>query len=80
MTNRVLFNTQVKQEGEGEGELGSDLDDSDDEEPQTENLVLCQFEKVTRIKNKRKCNLKAGVMHLNGRDYLFNKANGEFEW
>jgi transcription initiation factor TFIIA large subunit len=35
---------------------------------------------VTRIKNKRKCNLKAGVMHLNGRDYLFNRANGEFEW
>jgi len=35
----------VKQEGE-EGELGSDLDDSDDEEPQTDNLVLCQFEKV----------------------------------
>ena len=38
---------QIKQEGEaGEGELGSDLDDSDDEEPQTENLILCQFEKV----------------------------------
>lgn len=64
-----------------EDELGSDLDDEEeDEEPDTDNIILCQFEKVTRIKNKRKCTLKAGVMHLNGRDYLFNKANGEFEW
>eukprot|EP01089_Gocevia_fonbrunei_P022931 TRINITY_DN9463_c0_g2_i1.p1 TRINITY_DN9463_c0_g2~~TRINITY_DN9463_c0_g2_i1.p1 ORF type:complete len:261 (+),score=75.27 TRINITY_DN9463_c0_g2_i1:28-810(+) len=60
-------------------ELGSDLDISEDE-PDTENNVLCQFEKVKRIKNKRRCNLKAGVIHLNGRDYLFNKANGEFSW
>jgi hypothetical protein len=55
------------------------LDESDDE-PVTEHLVLCQFEKVTRVKNKRKCNLKDGVMNLNGRDYLFHKATGEFEW
>lgn len=61
-------------------ELDSDLDDPDDEEPETDHIVLCQFEKVTRIKNKRKCNLKDGVMHINGRDYLFNKANGEFDW
>jgi len=61
-------------------ELGSDLDDEDEAEPDTDHLVLCQFEKVTRIKNKRKVNLKDGVMHLNGRDTLFHKATGEFEW
>jgi len=66
--------------GDGDEELDSDLDDPDDEEPETNHIVLCQFEKVTRIKNKRKCNLKDGVMHINGRDYLFNKANGEFDW
>jgi len=66
--------------GEGDEELDSDLDDPDDEEPETDHIVLCQFEKVTRIKNKRKCNLKDGVMHINGRDYLFNKAQGEFDW
>jgi transcription initiation factor TFIIA large subunit len=32
------------------------------------------------VKNKRKCNLKDGIMNLNGRDYLFHKATGEFEW
>lgn len=70
----------IKKENDGDEDLGSDLDDEEGEEPDTDNIALCQFEKVTRIKNKRKCNLKAGVMHLNGRDYLFNRANGEFEW
>lgn len=64
----------------GDEELDSDLDDEDDTEPETENFVLCQYEKVTRIKNKRKTNLKDGIMHLNGRDYVFHKATGEFDW
>lgn len=63
-----------------EDTLDSDLDDEDDAEPETEHLVLCQFEKVTRIKNKRKCNLKDGIMHLHGRDSVFHKATGEFDW
>eukprot|EP00249_Psilotum_nudum_P020947 c27911_g1_i1 orf=186-1361(+) len=59
-----------------------DLDDLDqgDEEPKTDHLVVAQFEKVTRSKNKWKCILKDGVMHLNQRDYLFSRANGEFEF
>jgi len=61
-------------------ELDSDLDDDDDTEPETENYILCQYEKVTRIKNKRKTNLKDGIMHINGKDSLFHKATGEFEW
>jgi len=64
---------------EDEEELDSSLDD-DDVEPQTEHLVLCQFEKIKRIKNKRKCVLKDGIMHLNGRDYVFSKAIGECEF
>eukprot|EP01094_Clydonella_sp_ATCC50884_P001232 TRINITY_DN1091_c0_g2_i1.p3 TRINITY_DN1091_c0_g2~~TRINITY_DN1091_c0_g2_i1.p3 ORF type:complete len:102 (+),score=38.93 TRINITY_DN1091_c0_g2_i1:332-637(+) len=61
-------------------ELGSDLDDTDEEPIDTDNRVLCKFEKVIRIKTKRKCQLKDGVMHLNGKDYMFGKANGEFEF
>ncbi|EFA82076.1 transcription factor IIA [Heterostelium album PN500] len=62
--------------------LGSDLDDDEDNDPDPviEHFVLCQYEKVTRVKNKRKCNFKDGVMHLNGRDSLFHKANAEFVW
>jgi len=61
-------------------ELDSDLDDEDDTEPETENYILCQYEKVTRIKAKRKTNLKDGIMHVNGKDSLFHKATGEFDW
>jgi len=63
-------------------DLGPDLDDKDNEEEDetAENLVLCQFDKVTRTKNKWKCVLKDGIMHLKGRDYVFHKATGEFEW
>ncbi|KAM9970603.1 hypothetical protein ACTFIR_002464 [Dictyostelium discoideum] len=65
-----------------EDSLGSDLDDDDDDDPDPiiEHFVLCQYEKVSRIKNKRKCNFKDGIMHLNGKDTLFNKANGEMIW
>jgi len=59
--------------------LNSDLDD-DAEEPQTDDIVFCQFEKVSRVKTKHKCALKDGIMNLNGRDYLFSKATCEFEF
>uniref|UniRef100_A0A452YAB8 Transcription initiation factor IIA subunit 1 n=1 Tax=Aegilops tauschii subsp. strangulata TaxID=200361 RepID=A0A452YAB8_AEGTS len=68
--------------------LNEDDDDDDeiddlqdgDEEPNTQHLVLAQFDKVTRTKNRWKCTLKDGIMHLNGRDVLFNKASGEFDF
>ncbi|KAF2070382.1 hypothetical protein CYY_008295 [Polysphondylium violaceum] len=65
-----------------EDSLNSDLDDDDDDDPDPaiEHYVLCQYEKVTRVKNKRKCIFKDGVMHLNGKDLLFHKANGEVVW
>ncbi|KAJ3281040.1 transcription factor IIA subunit alpha [Borealophlyctis nickersoniae] len=63
-------------------DIGSDLDDEDSEEEggDVDNLILCQYEKVTRIKNKWKCTLKDGIVSVNGKDYLFNRANGDFEW
>jgi transcription initiation factor TFIIA large subunit len=62
-------------------DINSELDEEEDEEAeQTDHIILCQFEKVTRIKNKWKCILKDGIMNINGKDYLFNKANGDFEW
>ncbi|KAJ2492500.1 transcription factor IIA subunit alpha [Coemansia sp. RSA 2050] len=69
-----------------EDAINSDLDDTDDENDannsyeDSEHVVLCQYEKVTRSKNKWKCVLRDGIMLINGRDYLFQKATGEFEW
>jgi len=61
-------------------DLDDDDDDNDDEENETEHLILCQYEKVTRIKNKWKCSLKDGIINVNGKDYLFQKATGDLEW
>lgn len=49
-------------------------------EPVTSNLVLSQFEKVGRTKNKWKCAFKDGIMLLNGSEYVFGKATAEFLW
>ena len=45
-----------------------------------DNVVVAQFEKVTRTKNKWKCTLKDGIMQLNGRDMLFHTAAGEMQF
>jgi len=68
--------------------INSDLDDSDtgDEEDADEggvgdsDIVFCTYDKVARVKNKWKCILKDGMIHVNGKDYLFAKCTGEFEW
>jgi transcription initiation factor TFIIA large subunit len=69
--------------GEDEEPLNSE-DDVSDEEPnelfETDNVVVCQYDKITRSRNKWKFHLKDGVMNLNGKDFVFQKANGDAEW
>ncbi|XP_075506226.1 transcription initiation factor IIA large subunit-like [Primulina tabacum] len=58
-----------------------ELDDVDEgEDLNTMHLVLAQFDKVTRTKSRWKCMLKDGIMHINNKDILFNKATGEFDF
>jgi len=56
------------------------LNRNGDEE--TSNVVLCQFQRNSscRVKRVKKYTMKAGVMTLNGKDYLFSTAYGEFEF
>ncbi|KAG6831719.1 hypothetical protein H0H87_004270 [Tephrocybe sp. NHM501043] len=64
--------------------INSDLDDSDTEnEEEAEeggggetDIVFCTYDKVARVKNKWKCILKDGMIHVNGKDYLFAKCTG----
>ncbi|KAI0473771.1 transcription factor IIA, alpha/beta subunit [Xylariaceae sp. FL0804] len=77
----------VKDEDEDdEDAINSDLDDPDDnleendEDDDNGQIMLCTYDKVQRVKNKWKCVLKDGVLNVNGRDYVFHKANGEYEW
>ncbi|WWC88413.1 uncharacterized protein L201_003324 [Kwoniella dendrophila CBS 6074] len=73
----------------GDDIIDSDLDDSDDElrddaegaeDDADTDIVFCVYDKVQRVKNKWKTVFKDGMIHVNGRDYLFAKCNGEFEW
>lgn len=67
--------------------INSDLDDSeddlangDDSDDETMDYMLCTYDKVQRVKNKWKCTLKDGILTTNKKEFLFHKANGEFEW
>ncbi|XP_008320077.1 TFIIA-alpha and beta-like factor isoform X2 [Cynoglossus semilaevis] len=46
----------------------------------TDNVIVCQYDKIHRSKNRWKFHLKDGVMSYAGRDYVFSKAVGEAEW
>lgn len=68
-------------------DINSDLDDdlesekSDEEQGEQEGqIMLCLYDKVQRVKNKWKSNLKEGIANIDGKDYVFQKATGESEW
>ncbi|KAM4600178.1 stonin-1 [Fundulus diaphanus] len=46
----------------------------------TDNVIVCQYDKIHRSKNRWKFHLKDGVMSYGGRDFVFSKAIGEAEW
>ncbi|RGP76250.1 hypothetical protein FLONG3_5379 [Fusarium longipes] len=67
--------------------INSDLDDPEDDRDDDDvddeglgNIMLCMYDKVQRVKNKWKCTLKDGVLTVNGKEYVFHKATGEYEW
>ncbi|KAF9063431.1 transcription factor IIA, alpha/beta subunit-domain-containing protein [Rhodocollybia butyracea] len=87
-THPSLPQPQASTSASADEAINSDLDDSDtgDEEEADEgavgetDIVFCTYDKVARVKNKWKCILKDGMIHVNGKDYLFSKCTGEFEW
>lgn len=71
------------EQDDDEEPLNSNDDAESDEEDdvwETDNTIVCQFEKVYRVRAKWKFALKDGIMHLNGHDYIFTKTAGEAEW
>jgi len=58
-----------------------DVEDTNDNEIfETENILICQFDKIARVRNRWRFQLVNGIMTLNGKDYVFQKATGESEW
>ncbi|XP_018571113.1 transcription initiation factor IIA subunit 1-like [Anoplophora glabripennis] len=74
---------EMEDEGGEEEPLNSEDDVTDDDPTDlfdTDNIVVCQYDKIIRNRNKWKFYLKDGIMNLNGQDYVFQKANGDAEW
>ncbi|XP_078086779.1 stonin-1-like [Mustelus asterias] len=74
---------EPKEEIIEEDPLNSGDDVSEQEVPDlfdTENVIVCQYDKIHRSKNRWKFYLKDGIMTFNGRDYVFSKAVGDAEW
>jgi len=77
--------SQNGSDGDCVDEPALDSNDDDDgpnaeETFDTENVLVCQYEKIQRNKNQWKLYLKDGIMNLNGKDYVFHKATGESNW
>lgn len=70
-------------DGANEEELnsGDDLSIPDPNEIfDCDNLILCQYNKVSRNKNIWNFNLKCGVMNIKSRDFIFGAASGISDW
>ncbi|NXU71563.1 TF2AY factor, partial [Oreotrochilus melanogaster] len=66
-----------------EDPLNSGDDVSEQDAPDlfdTDNVIVCQYDKIHRSKNKWKFYLKDGVMSFQGKDHVFAKAIGDAEW
>uniref|UniRef100_A0A673KQ87 General transcription factor IIA, 1-like n=1 Tax=Sinocyclocheilus rhinocerous TaxID=307959 RepID=A0A673KQ87_9TELE len=75
--------TEEEELEEEEDPLNSGDDVSEQDIPEifdTENVIVCQYDKIHRSKNRWKFYLKDGVMSYGGKDYVFSKAVGEAEW
>uniref|UniRef100_A0A8C3KPX5 General transcription factor IIA subunit 1 like n=1 Tax=Calidris pygmaea TaxID=425635 RepID=A0A8C3KPX5_9CHAR len=46
----------------------------------TDNVIVCQYDKIHRTKNKWKFFLKDGVVSFKGKDHVFANAIGDAEW
>ena len=75
---------EANDEGKEDSDPLNSSDDVSEHDPNeifdVDNVIICQYEKLTRIKTRWKFHLKDGVMNINGKDYLFAKATGEADW
>jgi len=45
----------------------------------SKDFLLAQYEKVHRVRNKWKCIFKDAILHINGKEYVFDRVNAELE-
>ena len=45
----------------------------------SKDYLLAQYEKVHRVRNKWKCIFKDAILHINGKEHVFDRVNAELE-
>jgi Transcription factor IIA, alpha/beta subunit len=70
---------------DSDNESLGDVSLSEDEQWDTDNIVVCNYDLVKRTKNKYTCKLVNGIIVVHGTDgrpvdFVFQKAKGEFVW
>lgn len=84
LDHSTISGGDIDGEGGAEEEPLNSEDDVTDEDASdlfdTDNVVVCQYDKITRSRNKWKFYLKDGIMNISGKDYVFQKSNGDAEW
>ncbi|KAH8307936.1 hypothetical protein KR059_003152 [Drosophila kikkawai] len=78
-------NSEAEAEMEDEEEplnSGDDLTDDEaiEEKFETENMVACQYDVVSRSRNKWKFIFRDGMMKIHGKEFVFKKAEGDAVW
>ncbi|KAH8280873.1 hypothetical protein KR054_002641 [Drosophila jambulina] len=77
-------NSETEAEGVQEEPLNSGDDLTDDEEIEekfeSENLVACQYDVVSRSRNKWKFIFRDGMMKVHGKEFVFKRAEGDAVW
>eukprot|EP01091_Cochliopodium_minus_P019283 TRINITY_DN8066_c0_g1_i1.p1 TRINITY_DN8066_c0_g1~~TRINITY_DN8066_c0_g1_i1.p1 ORF type:complete len:249 (+),score=96.63 TRINITY_DN8066_c0_g1_i1:66-812(+) len=68
-----------EEEEKNEEELGSDLDDEEDI-INTDNAIHCIYDNKKRVKRKWRLTLQSGILHIEGRDYIFDSIQAEMTW
>ncbi|CAG7835432.1 unnamed protein product [Allacma fusca] len=82
-TDAVADDSERGADDDDETPVNSADDDSEFEnmnDVEVDNIVVCQYDKITRSRNKWKFHLKDGIMNINGKDHVFQKAEGYAEW
>jgi len=69
-----------KEESSAGSELGSELDDSEWDEPDTINTILAELTSVRRSKRRWSVEMRHGVLQIDGIECLFSGASGVFEF
>lgn len=60
--------------------LDSPGESEDDEDEDAANHIVAVTERVKHERKAYKVKLRHGIMHVNGKDYLFNNASCEIPW